>query len=270
LPASRPDAASATGGAARRAPGPLVLRGIGKRYGSTTALADVHLLVAPGEIVGLVGPNGSGKTTALLSIAGLVPLGTGQVEVAGHPAGTLEARRAIAFVPDEPGGLDELTVAEHVRLVLTLHRAGERSHRRAYALAETLGLDARWNTRLGALSRGLRRQAAIVAALALETPLVLVDEATATLDPEAVVVLREALTGRAAAGAGVLLATQDLHFAEHVCDTVSVLQAGRVVVAGAPAVLRRVHGDVSFEDAFLAETGSSRLRERVRRELAAC
>jgi ABC-2 type transport system ATP-binding protein len=231
---------------------------------------DVDLVVEPGQVVGLVGPNGSGKTTALLVVAGLVAPESGSVHVAGCRAGTLAARRALAFVPDDPGGLDELTVSEHVRLVLTLQRAGERGRRRAFALAEALGLDVRWNTRLGELSRGLRRQAAIVAGLALETPLALVDEATATLDPEAVVVLREALAAHAASGSGVLLATQDLHFAERTCSMVHVLQAGQIVASGAPAVLRGAHGGASFEEAFLAETGASRLGERVRRELAAC
>jgi ABC-2 type transport system ATP-binding protein len=240
-----------------------------KRYGTTCALDGVDITVDHGEIVGLVGPNGSGKTTALLAVAGLARLDAGEAVVDGCAAGTLSARRALALVPDDPGGLDELTVAEHIELVLALHGAGERGRRRAGVVAASLGLDRHRAVRLGSLSRGLRRQASIVAGLAVDAPLVVVDEATATLDPEAVVVLREALRVRAAAGSGVLLATQDLHFAEQLCDTVVVLGRGRVLAAGGPAALRRAHRASSLEEVFLVETGAGVLRERVRRELAA-
>jgi ABC-2 type transport system ATP-binding protein len=255
--------------ASNRPPDPLVVRGLAKRFGAVAALAGVDFSVAPGSIVGLVGPNGSGKTTALHVVAGLLSHDAGAVVVAGTRVGSLEARRAVAFVPDEPTGLDELTVAEHVALVAALHRAGPGAERRAAALRDAFSLGARWHVRLGTLSRGLRRQASIVAALALDTPLVLVDEATATLDPEAVIVLREAIAARALRGAGVLLATQDLGFADAVCDEVVFLAAGRCVGAGRPDELRAVHDASSLEAALLAATGDIHLQERVRRELAA-
>ena len=245
------------------------MRGLVKRFGAVTALGGIDLSVAPGSIAGLVGPNGSGKTTALHVIAGILTPDAGVVEVAGVRAGSLRARRAAAFVPDDPTGLDELTVAEHVALVAALHRAGAGADRRAAALRDAFCLGPRWHTRLGTLSRGLRRQAALVAALALDTPLVLVDEATATLDPEAVVVLREAIAARALRGAAVLLATQDLGFADAVCDEVVFLARGRSVGAGRPEELRAAHDAVSLESALLAATGDADLEERVRRELAA-
>lgn len=253
----------------RRPPDPLVVRGLTRHFGAVTALDGLHLRVAAGSVVGLVGPNGSGKTTALHVVAGLLAPHAGLVEVAGHPAGSLAARRAVSLVPDDPAGLDELTVSEHVSLVAALHRAGEDAARRAVALRDAFLLGPRWSTRLGTLSRGLRRQASVVAALALDTPLVLVDEATAALDPEAVVVLREAIGARARRGAGVLLATQDLTFADLVCDEVVFLARGRCVGAGPPAVLRAAHGAPNLELALLAATGDRQLEERVRRELAA-
>ncbi len=118
--------------------------------------------------------------------------------------------------------------------------------------------------RVGTLSRGLRRQVSAVSALSLGTPVVLVDEATATLDPEAVVVLREALRARADRGAAVLLATQDLHFAGTACDEVVLLHRGEMLDRGTPATLRTRHGADSLEDVFLVALGDRSLRARTR------
>ena len=165
--------------------------------------------------------------------------------------GSPEARAAVALVPDDPSGFDELTVAEFVSLVHALWSAGPEAATRAGILSAAFGLDGRSTQRLATLSRGLRRQAAAVAALSLATPLILVDEATATLDPEAVVVLGEAVAALAARGCGVLLATQDLHFAASVCNEVVLLHRGAVVERGEPGALRARHAASSLEEVLL-------------------
>jgi ABC-2 type transport system ATP-binding protein len=243
--------------------------GLVKRYGAVTALGGVDLRVPYGRVVGLVGPNGSGKTTMLHAVAGLVRLDAGMALVAGAPAGGAEARARVALVPDEPAGFDELMVNELVSLVHALWRAEPAAQGRATLLLEAFGLTARAGDRLGALSRGLRRQAAAVAVFSLAPPLVLVDEATATLDPEAVVVLREAVAAVARRGCGVLLATQDLHFAQSACDELVLLQRGRVVDRGTPTELLLRHRAASLEDVFLSAVGDAGLRERVRDGLGA-
>lgn len=254
--------------ASRRPPvassAPLDARGVRKRYGSTDALAGVDLCVGSGAVVGLVGPNGSGKTTLLQAAAGLIGVDEGAIRVAGAPTGSRRARAATALVPDEPTGFDELTVAEHISLVRALWAEGEPAAARARVLTTAFGLGGRLDQRLGTLSRGLRRQASAVAAFALAPPLVLVDEATATLDPEAVVVLSEAVAALAARGCGVLLATQDLNFAGAVCHEIVLLHRGSVIDRGEPGALRARHAATSLEDVFLSALGDSRLRERVR------
>ncbi len=234
-----------------------------------TALDDVGLDVCAGSVVGLVGPNGSGKTTLLHVAAGLVRQDSGAVLVDGAPAGSRAARSALALVPDDPSGFDELTVAELVALVHALWEAGPAARARAAVLIAAFGLESRLGTRLGALSRGLRRQASAVAACSLAPPLLLVDEASATLDPEAVVVLRESVRALARRGCGVLLATQDLHFAAQACDEVVLLAAGRVLERGAPSALCERYAVLTLEDVFLAALGEQTLAERVRVGLAA-
>jgi len=156
-----------------------------------------------------------------------------------------------------------------VALVHALWGAGESARARAQLLTAAFGLGARFHHRLGSLSRGLRRQASGIAALSIAPALVLVDEATATLDPEAVVVLSEALGALAARGCGVLLATQDLHFAGTVCDEIALLHRGVVVDRGEPLELLERHTADTLEDVFLATLGDGSLRERVRDAFAA-
>lgn len=248
---------------------PLVLRELRVEFGAARALDGVDLVVAAGEVVGLVGPNGCGKTTTLRATLGLVPVAGGSVDVGGLCGGTLAARARTGFVPDEPTGLDELSVDELLGLVAALWGAPAGFARRADALLAAFGLAERRATLLRSLSHGQRRLAAVVAAVSLDRPLLLVDEATAALDPEAVVVLREVLRGTAARGAGVLVATQDLHFAESVCGRVTLLEGGRVVAAGTIEALCARYAAGSLEDAFVRAVGAERRLEALRDALAA-
>ncbi len=261
---SATDGRAATGRPPVPARAALSAEGISKRFGAATALVGVDLRVEAGTVVGLVGPNGSGKTTLLHAAAGLLSVDEGSIRVAGLPAGSRAARAATALIPDEPTGFDELTVAELVALVHALWGADESAADRARVLTAAFSLGGRGDQQLGSLSRGLRRQASAVAALSLATPLVLVDEATATLDPEAVVVLSEAVAMLASRGCGVLLATQDLHFAGSVCDEIVLLDRGVVIDRGEPGALRARHSASTLEGVFLAALGDRGLRERVR------
>jgi ABC-2 type transport system ATP-binding protein len=248
---------------------PLVLRGLTVAYGDVRAVDRLDLDVEEGRVIGLVGPNGSGKTTTLRAVLGLVPTIGGRVTVDGFPAGTLTARAHTAWIPDEPSGLDELTVAEYLDLVRALWRADDGFAARSDVLARVFGLDARLRSPLGSLSHGQRRLVAVVAAVALARRLLLVDEATAALDPEAVIVLREVLRGVARRGAGVVLATQDLHFADKVCDSVTLLSAGRVAAQGRLDELRARYSAASLEDVFVAALGASERLTELRSALDA-
>jgi ABC-2 type transport system ATP-binding protein len=239
-------------------------------YGRVPALAGVDLTVAPGVVSGLVGPNGSGKTTALHVAAGLITPRAGTAIVCGFPAGSQDARRRVALVPDEPAGFDELTPEEYLGLVRSLWGCrGIGESRRAATLIESFGLARHLPKRLAELSRGLRRRVAIVGALQLALPMTLIDEAAAALDPEAVVALRAAVAALAERGGSVLLATQDLWFAQRACLTVTLLDSGRAVAAGPPADLCRDHGGETLEDVLLDVLGERNLGEAVRDALVA-
>jgi ABC-2 type transport system ATP-binding protein len=250
-------------------PAPLAVDDLTVRFGSVTAVDGVRLGVRQGQIVGLVGPNGCGKTTTLRVVMGLVAPDAGRVRVAGHPAGSPEARSLAAWLPDEPTGLDELTVSEYLDLVRSLYDARRGFAARAATLLDAFNVADRRRTMLGALSHGIRRIVAFVAAAALRPPLLVVDEATAALDPGAVLVLREALRAHARRGGGVLVATQDLHFAGETCDRVALLDHGRVVTDGRVDQLLARYSARSLEDVFVAALGREGRLLELRRALDA-
>ena len=248
---------------------PLVVRGLRVRFGPAIAVDGVDLEVGTGSVVALVGRNGGGKTSTLRAVLGLLRADDGVVHVDGFRAGSSAARSRIGYVPDEPVGLDELTIAEYGELVAALWHADAAYATRRDALLEVLGLAARARAPLGSLSHGQRRLVEIATAAALRPALLVVDEATAALDPEAVLALREIVRATAESGSGVLLATQDLHFAESACDRVVLLEAGRVITSGALDTVRTAYGAPTLERAFAAAVGTDERLQEVRRALGA-
>lgn len=240
-------------------------RSLSRSYGPHTAVSCLDLDVQSGEVVALTGPNGSGKTSTLLMFAGLLAPTAGTVDVA--PGGT--GGTSLAFVPADGPGFEELTVHELLELHLRLRGARFDGLVRD-ALLDAFGLSGHVDFRLRSLSTGLRRSVSIVAAILTPAQLLIIDEATAALDPEAVLALRELLVAHAAGGGAVLLATQDLAFAEMAADRVVMLERGTVVASGTPQELRHRHRGGSLEDAFLAATGRRAQLEVLRESLRSC
>ena len=239
----------------------LRINGVTKRYGDKTVVSQLSLAVEPGMVASLVGPNGCGKTTTLGMIAGFRTPDEGRISVSGYytVVSPLAAKRNLGFVPDTPGGFEQLTVREYMDLYRNLYRQPRaRYEERARVVLEAFGLLEYNEINLGELSHGIRRKVAMTAALSLDVPNILIDEPTVGLDPESVVVLRRLLRHIGNTGTAVLLATQDLAFAERVCDRLFLIHNGRLVADGSPASLLESYHAGSIEEAFLAVTGIGR------------
>src|SRR4029078_12107498 len=156
----------------------------GRTYGDLAAVDDLSFEVASGEIVGLIGPNGAGKTTTLRSLAGILRPTTGTLRIDGHdivPDG-LEAKRRLAFMPDEPHLFEYLTVEEHLRLTARLFDVRDLEHR-GPALLDELELTGRERSLPGELSRGMRQKVVIACGLVRDATTLLFDEPLTGLDP---------------------------------------------------------------------------------------
>ena len=210
----------------------LCARDLGRSYDGFEALESFDLTVAGAELVALVGPNGAGKTTFLTLAAGLLEPSSGTVEVAGAAAGSIEARRALSYLPDEPVFYEDLGIGEHLEYVAALHAVPEPEQRIA-SLLERLGL-AEWRDGLAAeLSHGLKQKASIALALVRPFSILLADEPFDGLDPPSRAVLFELLSEARRNGSAAVVSTHrpDVIAAAGRCVAI---RDGRLAYDGAP------------------------------------
>ena len=194
-------------------PPALEARGLTKAYAELVALAPLSVAVGPGERVVLVGTNGSGKTTLIRLLAGLLEPTAGEALVAGEPAGTIDARAALSYVPDDPVLYDDLSLAEHVEFVARLHDTEGWEDRSAYLL-DRLELTARLDDLPARFSRGLRQKTSLVLGLVRPFEVLVVDEPFVGLDQSGKAALLELLDDAADSGATVVVASHQMDFVE--------------------------------------------------------
>jgi ABC-2 type transport system ATP-binding protein len=221
----------------------LRARALAHSYGRLEALAGLTLDVRPGECVALIGANGSGKSTAVRIIAGLLAPTSGSVSIGGadphaEPEGE-QARAALALVPDNPLLYDDLTVMEHLELVGIAHGvADDELVTRIPELLARLGLQERRDFLPRELSRGMRQKTALACALIRPAQVLLLDEPVVGLDPPSQHLLAELLAEAKASGVAVIFTTHQLAFADGLADRAVVLQEGIVLDTGPWAQVR--------------------------------
>ena len=208
----------------------LVATGLTKVYDDLVALESLDLSIGHGELVALVGHNGSGKSTFLGLSAGLLEPTDGTLDVSGHPAGSFEARAATSYLPDNPVLYDDLSVLEHLEYVARLHGV-EDWEDRGHELLARLGLSNRADDLPSRFSRGLRQKSAIALALVRPFDLLLVDEPFVGLDPQGRDAMVALLDEAHAGGAAVVVATHQLEFVQR-ADRCLALRDGGVVFDG--------------------------------------
>jgi ABC-2 type transport system ATP-binding protein len=210
----------------------LSAAGVSKSYGDLVALEPLDLSVPEGQRLVLVGHNGSGKTTLLRMAAGLLEPSDGSISIIGSPAGSIDARAAVSYLPDSPVLYDDLSVLEHIEYVCRLHEA-EDWQDRAVGLLDALHLTERADDLPSRFSRGLRQKTAILLGLIRPFSLLLIDEPFVGLDPPGRAALLELLDDAGASGATVVVATHQMDFVSQ-ADRCVALRDGAVIYDGPP------------------------------------
>lgn len=223
-------------------------------FGTFTAISHVSLHVPDGTILALLGPNGSGKTTTVRILSGLLAPTEGEATVAGYDIHRQpDAVRAhVGLVTDVPGLYEQMKVTpylDHFGSIYGIPPA-ERN-RRIDTLLELFELDTRRHEKMAGFSKGMKQKVAIARALIHEPPVLFLDEPTAGLDPIAARTVRELIVRLKRSNRSIILCTHDLDEAERLADLVAIMRQGRVVACDTPVALRsRATGETSVRVEF--------------------
>jgi ABC-2 type transport system ATP-binding protein len=216
----------------------IEVAGLSKSFGRTHALDGLDLTVAAGEVHGFLGPNGSGKTTTIRVLLGLIRAGGGSARLLGGDpwAEATALHRRLAYVPGDVTLWPNLSGGEVIDLLARLR--GGLDEKRKAALLEKFELDPATKSR--SYSKGNRQKVALVAALSSGAELLILDEPTSGLDPLMEAAFRECVEEERQSGRTVLLSSHILSEVEALCDRVTIIRAGRTVDSGALADLRHL------------------------------
>ena len=217
----------------------ITMVNLSKTFGSTRALHDFNISVPAGEVRGFLGPNGSGKSTAIRVLLGVLRATAGSAQVLGMDPwrDSVELHHRLAYVGGDTSLWPNLTGGEAIDL-LTRHQSSDALRRRRDDLIERFELDPRKKSRT--YSKGNRQKVALIAALSLDVDLYLLDEPTAGLDPLMESLFTEEIRARRDEGRTVLLSSHILGEVEKLCDSVTIIRAGRDVEHGTMSELRHL------------------------------
>ena len=209
--------------------------GLTKRYGKAVAVDGLDLAVEKGEVFGVLGPNGSGKTTTILMLLGLTEPSGGSVRVLGFDPfrQPLEVKRRVGYLPDSVGFYDHLSAREN--LAYTSRLAGIESQeagRRMSAALDRVGLSAVADRRVGTYSHGMRQRLGLAEVLVKQAEIAILDEPTNGLDPTATQELLELIGQLRAEGMTILLSSHMLGLVQSICDRVALFRKGRIGLIG--------------------------------------
>jgi ABC-2 type transport system ATP-binding protein len=230
----------------------LELDGLTRAYGTVTALDHLSFSVTSGQVTGFLGPNGAGKTTAMRAVFGLTALSAGTVRWNGAPV-TQSDRRRFGYLPEERGLYPGMLAGEQLEYLGRLHGLAPAAAAAAAAgWLERLGIAGRARSKVESLSLGNQQRVQLASALVHNPDLLILDEPLSGLDPAGIDAVGEVLASQARAGKCVLFSSHQLDLVEDLCESVVIIDKGRVVASGAvddlttrgrPRLVVRVAGD---------------------------
>lgn len=221
-------------------------KGLTKQYGTFAAVNNIALSLQKGEVYGLLGPNGSGKTTTILMLLGLTEPSAGEIRVLGlDPVRQpLSVKAQVGYLPDSIGFYDNMTARENLFYIARLNGlARTEAHERITAALDRMGLSESSDHKVGTFSRGMRQRLGVAELLLKQPQIIIMDEPTLGLDPDAARRFLQTIQTLKEEGITIMLASHLLHQVQAVCDRVGLFRNGRIVLEGSvPELAQRVLG----------------------------
>lgn len=229
----------------------LTIRNLTKRYGNKTAVDNLTLHIAPGEIYGFIGHNGAGKTTTIKACCGIIGFDEGEILVDGVSIkdNPIECKKKFAYIPDNPDLYDFLSGIKYLNFVADIY-AIPKSERNDLIkkYADMFELTPSLAEPISNYSHGMKQKLAIISALIRKPKLMILDEPFVGLDPKASHLLKEIMAELCRNGGAIFFSTHVLEVAEKLCTKVAIIKDSKLVVSGNTA---EVIGNASLESVFL-------------------
>ncbi|MDC0526547.1 ABC transporter ATP-binding protein [Euryarchaeota archaeon] len=236
----------------------IKVEGLTKYYGSKPAAKDISFEVKNGEVFGILGTNGAGKSTTIKMMCGLLKPTRGIIQIGGINLQRmpLKAKSMMGYLPENPLIYDKLTGAETLELIGNLRKlsSGMIEQRIEY-YAKSLGLGEQIYHEVGTYSKGMRQKLAIAMTLIHDPEMVLLDEPASGLDPRYTKLLKDWIKNLSANGRTVLLSTHIIEMAETLCDRIAIIDQGRLKAIGTINEIQNSTGVNNLEDAFIRIIG---------------
>ncbi|KGA98814.1 ABC transporter [Alkalihalobacillus alcalophilus ATCC 27647 = CGMCC 1.3604] len=232
-----------------------------KRFRTKYAVKEVNLTVNKGELFCFLGPNGSGKTTTIKMMTGLLEPTAGFVELVGMDIAKkpIEVKKKMAYVPDQPLIYPKLTGREYLEFIASVFEVeDELFEQRMNHYTELFSLKGRLDEYAGDYSHGMKQKLSLCAALIHKPEILFLDEPTVGLDPKSAKILKSLLRQLCDDGMTVFMSTHILEIAEQMCDRVGIIKDGQLITVASMDELKKERGnDSTLEDIFLDLTGDA-------------
>lgn len=222
-----------------------------KNFGKKTAVNDLSLHIAPGEIYGFIGHNGAGKTTTLKSVVGILPFDGGDVSIGGVSLrqDPIACKKMTAYIPDNPDIYEYMTGIKYLNFIADIFGVDTKTRKdRIREYAERFELSADLGKPVSAYSHGMEQKLSIIAAWLHDPRLIVMDEPFVGLDPKAAHLLKGMMREVCDNGGAIFFSTHVLEVAEKLCDKVAIIKQGSLIRSG---TMDEVRGDDSLEEVFL-------------------
>ena len=233
----------------------IEIKNVTKKYGDNVAVNDVSFNVEDGEIFAFIGHNGAGKTTLIKAIVGIHDIDSGDILINGNSIKTnpIACKKDMAFVPDNPELYEQMKAIDFINFVCDMYEVEQDEREKNITkYAKMFEIENNLNDTIDSFSHGMKQKVALIAALAHNPKVLIMDEPFVGLDPKAVFDVKEVMNEMIKEGKIIFFSTHILDVAEKLCSRVAIIKKGKILKVGS---MKEVKGDTSLEKVFLELEG---------------